>query len=322
MSIFEYAIEYNKPRLPWYNSQDYREVINDNWWWDDLSNTPEIWKAAVENEGYSRQYRCAMDSYFEGNKDQAFERFGSLASHLDGIPREYAKHHFVSNAINWLGIMHEERGDFHEALQWFELGSSHGDLLSFNIFNLTRLLIAKSHYKRAVAVIKIIQQAITESQKGELDYDFDSGYLVYLLAVEAYNGLGESEEANRSFLKFISYHLFTKIEKELWNSLEVPTEQRDYEFVQIDTRSSVVLLGEHLGAPESIKIDLVKMMNSYEFIHKDLAITALDRAKDLLPDILIAVQKLNWPKGIAESSVEIYFCPNGSKKKKRLKIHP
>ena len=322
MSIFNYEIKYHMKPLPWADTTwEYREVIENNWWWDDLSNTEKIWKAAIDNEDYSRQYRCATDSYFEGNKDLAFERFNSLASHID-IPREYAKHHHVTNAINWLGIMHEERGDFQEALKWFELGSSRGGFISFNILNLIRLLITQSDYKRALAVIKVFKQEIAWSQKGDIDYDFESSYLVHFLAYQAYDGLGESKEAKKSFLKAISYQLFTKIEEELWNILKVPAEFRDFEFVQIDTISSIVLLGENSGDPECIRIDLIQAMTSYAHSHKDLGKTALVRAKDLVPEILRAIKELKWPKGIAESSIEIYFAPNGSKKKKRLKIHP
>jgi tetratricopeptide (TPR) repeat protein len=308
--------------LPWANTWDFRESIENNWWWDDLSNTEKIWNASVDNEDYSRQYRCATDSYFEGNKDLAFERFSSLASHLDGIPRAYVKHEIVSNAINWLGIMHEERGDYQEALKSFELGASRGDFMSFNILNLIRLLIGQSDYKRALAVIKVAKQQIAWSQEGDMDYDYYSHYLVHFLAFEAHRGLGEPEEARKSFLKAISYQLFTDIEEELWNILKVPDKFRDSEFVQIDTITSIVLLGENSGDPECIRIDLIQAMDSYRLSQKDLGKTGLERAKDLVPEILLAITELKWPKGIAESSIEIYFAPDGSKREKRLKIHP
>jgi tetratricopeptide (TPR) repeat protein len=322
MSVFNHEIEYRMKPLPWANMWDYREVIENNWWWDDLSNTEENWIAAVENNDFSRQYRCARDSYFEGNIDLAFERFKKLASHLEGIPEGYVKYSYVSQAINWLGIICEERGDIIAAQNWFEIGTERRDYLSFNGLNLARLLIAQSNFERAMALIDEMKEIVQDSLKGDIDYDWESDFLIHFLASQCHMGLGNEAESDKSFLKAISFQVFSTIQDSLWDLQKVLSHYRDYEFVQIDTFSSEILLAKKIGNPERLRIDLIQVMIGYEFSEKDLGLSALDRAKDLIPDILLAVKELKWPLGIANSDVEIYFAPDGSKTEKRVQLYP
>ena len=302
MSIFDHVIEYRMRALPWVDRFDSRESIENSWWWDDLSNTEELWRAAVDNEDYSRQYRSARDSYLEGDEPLAFARFTQIASHLEGIPIFYSKYHFVNHAINWLGVLCEERGDLHAAQMWFELGAKRSSqVLDWSSLNLTRLLIANKDFERARTEINSIKKMLRQSSWDIIDHDRYSTYLVHFLSAQIYEALGQRKRFEKTLLKAISYEIFSNIQDNLWELRNIPIDSRKYEFVQIATLTSKILPGN----PEQICVELCQAMIDYRFSHEDHGKTAIERALDLVPDILESIKNLAWPVGICESTVSI-----------------
>ncbi len=301
MSIFDHVIEYRMRALPWVHRFDMRESEN-TWLWDDLSNSKEIWEASLEHLSLGRQYWCARDSYFEGDKELAFARFSQVASNLEGIDVYSTKYKFVNHAINWLGVMSEERGELDSAQSYFELGAKRSsEVLDWSSLNLTRLLIANKDFERARTEINSIKKMLRQSSWDFIDHDYFSSYLVHFLSAQIYEALGQRKRFEKTLLKAISYEIFSNIQDNLWELRNIPIDSRKYEFVQIATRTSKILPGN----PEQICMELFQAMIDYRFSHEDHGKTAIERALDLVPDILESIKNLAWPVGICESTVSI-----------------